>query len=297
MRNSSYLAVRIMVGTVFLDDWVRDLITIWSVAFLFSGSGAFADEEPAKWEQLFFPFPIVGAPPQLEQQVQLFGAYFSGNSGSAFQPSAELAYIASPHFGLVATVPYQSGSSGQPTGPGDSSLLFQYLVGGSLVNDNLLSAGLQTVFPTGAPGISNGDLFLGPFVYGAQRFWKHLIFEGNATALYPIEHDATAKEILMNGMVSYLLTKPGNDFPIYAQTEIDSTFYLSGTSGLPPAASAAPAQTVFVAPEIFVGPFRSVISEGTRVAAGILFNLTGDPVHNRTFTLTAAFDIPNRYGY
>jgi hypothetical protein len=80
--------------------------------------------------------------------------------------------------GIVATIPAQVGFADQPSGMGDSSLLFQYLVGGSLVNDNMLSAGLETVFPTGAMGISNGDLFLGPFVYGAQRFWKHLIFDG-----------------------------------------------------------------------------------------------------------------------
>src|SRR6185312_16458245 len=77
---------------------------------------ASADEEPTKWEQLFFPFPIVGAPPQLEQQVQVFNSYFRGNAGSGNVPSAELAYIASPHLGFVATVPFQIGFGGQTTG-------------------------------------------------------------------------------------------------------------------------------------------------------------------------------------
>ena len=75
-----------------------------------------ADEEPTKWEQLFFPFPIVGAPPQLEQQVQVFNSYFHGRAGSGDVPSAEFAYIASPHLGLVATLPFQVGFGGQTTG-------------------------------------------------------------------------------------------------------------------------------------------------------------------------------------
>ena len=49
------------------------------------------EEEPTKWEQLFFPFPIVGAPPQLEQQVQLFNSYFHGRAGTGDVPSAEVA--------------------------------------------------------------------------------------------------------------------------------------------------------------------------------------------------------------
>jgi hypothetical protein len=268
-----------------------------ALIFLCFSPSAFSDVQPTQWEQLFFPFPIVGAPPQLEQQIQLFGSYFSGNSGSGVQPSLELSYIASPHLGIVADAPYQFGNSGQPSGIGDSSLLFQYLVGGSLANDNMISAGVQTTFPTGVPGISNRDFFLGPFVYGAQRLWKHLIFEGNGTALFPIEHKSTAEEILINGMVSYLTTKPDASFPVYIQTEIDTTFYISGTSGLPPQASAAPDRTVFLAPEIFLGPFQSTISDGTRIAAGVFFELAGDLTHQRTYTLTMSFDIPNKYGY
>jgi hypothetical protein len=37
------------------------------LAFLGVSHCALAEEEPTKWEQLSFPFPIVGAPPQLEQ--------------------------------------------------------------------------------------------------------------------------------------------------------------------------------------------------------------------------------------
>jgi hypothetical protein len=39
------------------------------------------------------------------------------------------------------------------------------------------------------------------------------------------------------------------------------------------------------------------ISDGTRVAAGVSFNIVGDDVHAQTYTITAAFDIPNKYGY
>jgi hypothetical protein len=54
---------------------------------------------------------------------------------------------------------------------------------------------------------------------------------------------------------------------------------------------------VFVAPEVFLGPFKSPISDGTRVAAGVSFNIVGDSVHSPTYTVTVAFDIPNPYGY
>ncbi len=87
------------------------------------------------------------------------------------------------------------------------------------------------------------------------------------------------------------------DYPVYLQAELDSTTYLGGTAALPPLATHGPAQTLFLAPEIFVGPFATPISDGTRLAAGYFFNLAGDPVHDRTFTVTVAFDIPNKFGY
>ncbi|HEY1811807.1 MAG TPA: hypothetical protein VGG74_05590, partial [Kofleriaceae bacterium] len=76
-----------------------------------------------------------------------------------------------------------------------------------------------------------------------------------------------------------------------------STTYLDGTAALPAGATTSPAETVFIAPEIFVGPFKSPIDDGTRVALGVSYNVTGDPVHQWTYTLTVAFDIPNKYGY
>jgi hypothetical protein len=66
---------------------------------------------------------------------------------------------------------------------------------------------------------------------------------------------------------------------------------------LPPGATSSPAETLFIAPEVFLGPFVSPISDGTRVAAGVSFNVVGDDVHAQTYTITAAFDIPNKYGY
>jgi hypothetical protein len=84
-------------------------------ALLLGGDAVADEEEPTTWEQLFFPFPIVGAPPQLEQQVQVFNSYFHGRAGRGDVPSIELAYIASPHIGLVATVPFQFGFDGQTT--------------------------------------------------------------------------------------------------------------------------------------------------------------------------------------
>src|SRR6185437_6953943 len=128
-------------------------------------------------------------------------------------------------------------------------------------------------------------------------FFKHLIFEGNMTALFPTEHSSSAKQLLLDGLISYLTTPVEAQFPIYVQTELNATFYYSGTLALPPNATASPVQTVFLAPEIFLGPFGTPISDGTRVAGGVFFNLAGDNVHDRTYTVTVSFDIPNRFGY
>ena len=258
---------------------------------------AAADEEPTKWEQLFFPFPIVGAPPQLEQQVQVFNSYFHGNAGTGDVPSAELAYIASPRFGLVATVPFQFGFGGQTTGFEDAQLLLQWLVAGSLELDDMLSMGVMGTFPIGRGDLSSGDFYFGPFVYAAQRFLHHLIFEGNVTTLLPIVHGESTRQILGTALVSVLVTPQHFSFPVYAQVEANSTTYLGGTAALPPDATASPAETVFVAPEVFLGPFASPISDGTRIAAGVSFNVVGDAVHAQTYTITAAFDVPNKYGY
>ena len=255
------------------------------------------EEEPTKWEQLFFPFPIVGAPPQLEQQVQIFNSYFHGKAGGGDVPSAEIAYIATPHLGLVATVPFQIGFGGQTTGFEDAQLLVQWLAAGSLELDNMLSLGMMGTFPTGRDDLSSGDYYVGPFAYGAQRFFHRLIFEGNVTTLLPVVHGASTRQILGTGLVAILLTPLRFSFPVYAQVEANSTTYLGGTAALPPGATGSPAETVFVAPEVFLGPFKSPISDGTRVAAGVSFNVVGDSVHAQTYTITAAFDIPNRYGY
>ncbi len=255
------------------------------------------EEEPTKWEQLFFPFPIVGAPPQLEQQVQIFDSYFHGNVGSGDVPSAEVAYIVSPHLGLVATVPFQIGFGGQTTGFEDASLLIQWLAAGSLDLDDMLSTGVMATFPIGHRDLSSGDYFVGPFVYGAQRFFHRLIFEGNVTTLLPVVHGDSTRQILGTGLVSVLLTPQRFSFPIYLQVEVNSTTYLGGIAALPPGTTQSPAETTFIAPEVFLGPFKTPISEGTRVAAGVSFNVVGDSVHAQTYTITAAFDIPNSYGY
>ncbi|HVV50578.1 MAG TPA: hypothetical protein VHO06_13010 [Polyangia bacterium] len=255
------------------------------------------DQAPKEWEQLFFPFPIVGAPPQLEQQVQLFETYFRGDRGEGNNISAELAYIATPHLGLVLNVPFQIGSQELTTGFGDLSLQVQYLAAGSLRLDDMISVGLSASFPSGRADLSQGDYFVGPFVFAAQRFWHHLIFEGDLTALLPIVHGASARQIAAVGLVSVLVSPTSFRFPIYTQVEVDTTTYLDGTGALPPGAITSPVTTVFIAPEVFLGPFASPISEGTRVAFGTFFNVAGDSEHDHMFTITIALDIPNRYGY
>ena len=258
-----------------------------------AGSGrAAGDEQPTRWEQLFFPFPIVGAPPQLEQQVQLFASVFTGRQGGAVVPAAEVAFIATPHLGFVVTMPYQLGFGGQPWGTGDAQLLAQYLAGGSLRLDDLVSIGLQLTLPTAQSGLGSGDFFFGPFVYAGQRFWRRLIVELNLTALFPIVHGDTARQFLVNGLLSLLVTPRRFAVPLYVQLEADSTTYVDGTAGLPPAQTRSPVATVFVAPELFLGPVH-----GVRVAGGVFFNVLDDPVHEVTYSVTAAVDIPNRFGY
>jgi hypothetical protein len=268
------------------------------IALAIAESAASAQEDqPTKWEELFFPFPIVGAPPQLEQQVQVFSSYFRGHAGSGEVPSAELAYIASPHLGLVATVPFQIGFGGQTTGFEDAQLLVQWLAAGSLEHDDMVSVGVMTTFPIGRRDLSSGDFYVGPFAYAAQRFFHRLIFELNVTTLLPVVHGDSTRQILGTGLVAVLLTPRRFSFPVYAQIETNSTTYLGGTAALPPGTTHSPAETVFVAPEVFFGPFKSPISDGTRIALGVSFNAIGDSVHAQTYTVTAAFDIPNPYGY
>jgi hypothetical protein len=277
---------------------IRPILLALVAGALATAPSAWAqEEEPTKWEQLFFPFPIVGAPPQLEQQVQVFNSYFRGNAGSGDVPSAELAYIATPHLGLVATVPFQIGFGGQSTGFQDIQLLVQWLATGSLEFDNMLSVGMLATFPTGGVDRGSDDDYVGPFAYGAQRFFRRLIFEGNATTVLPVVHGASTRQILGTGLVSVLLTPLHSALPVYAQVEANSTTYLGGTAALPPGATGSPAETLFVAPEVFLGPFKSPIADGTRIAAGVSFNVVGDAVHAQTYTVTAAFDIPNPYGY
>jgi hypothetical protein len=260
-------------------------------------SPTLAEDAPTRWEQLFFPFPIVGAPPQLEQQVQVVSSYFRGRQGSGDGLAAELAAIATPHLGFVVAVPYQIGIGQQPDGLQDVQLLAQYLAAGSLRYDNLLSVGVMGSFPTAQHGLGSGDYLVGPFVYGAQRLWRRLILEGNVTALLPVVHGESRRQILGTALVSVLVVPVRLEVPVYLQAELCSTTSLGGASGSTPGATLSPAETVSIAPEIFIGPFKSPVNNGTRIAAGVFFNLHGDPVHERTYAVTLAFDIPNRFGY
>jgi len=216
--------------------------------------------------------------------VQVFNEYFRGDHGSATVPSAELAYIVSPHLGLVLDIPVQIGIDNQTTGLEDLNLLVQYLATGSLDHDAMVSLGVSATFPTGRGDLSEGDYLVGPFAYGAKRWFDHLVVEGNVTGLLSVVHGASTRQLLANGMVAVMVTPRRFDYPIYAQVEVDST-------------TTTRTGALFVAPEVFVGPFESPIDKGTRLAAGVSFELAGDPVHRQTYMVTIAFDIPNKYGY
>lgn len=229
--------------------------------------------------------------------MQLFSSTFHGKQGSGEIPALEVAAIVSPHWGLVLSAPYQLGSGSQNSGFGDVQLAAQYLVAGSLVADNMLSAGVLTSFPTAQDGLGTGDYYVGPFAYAAQRFWQHLILKANLTALLPVAHGESTRQLLGTGLSSVLLTPARFDYPVYVQAELNATTYLHGTAALPAGAGSSPARTVFISPEIFVGPFHWRLNDGTRLAAGVFFNLHGDPIQAQTYSFTIAFDIPNRYGY
>jgi hypothetical protein len=197
----------------------------------------------------------------------------------------------------VATVPFQLGFGGQTTGFEDTQILVQWLAAGSLELDDMVSVGVMGTFPTGRDDLSAGDYYVGPFLFAAQRFFHRLIFEGDVTPLLPVAHGSSTRQILGTGLVSVLLTPLRFALPLYAQVELNSTTFLGGTKALPPGAMSSPAETVFLAPEVFVGPFKSPVSDGTRLAFGVSFNVLGDAVHAQTYTITAAFDLPNPYGY
>ncbi len=243
--------------------------------------GAARADEPTRWEELFFPFPIVGAPPQLESQAQLFVSAFHGARGDGVGTAAELALIATPHLGFVATLPYQIGASGElPSGRGDLVLQAQYLAAGSLRHDAMVSLGLELSLPTAQHDLGSGDLLFGPFVFAAQRFWHRLVVEVDATALVPTLHGETARQFPLAALLSVLVTPLRLPVPIYLQGELDATLYTVGPA------------VVQAAPELFIGPVG-----GVRFAAGLFFALHGDATYRRTATLTIAFDLPNRFGY
>ena len=162
----------------------------------------------------------------------------------------------------------------------------------------MLSLGMMGTFPIGRDDLSSGDYYVGPFAYGAQRFFHRLIFEGNVTTLLPVVHGASTRQILGTGLVSVLLTPQRFSFPVYTQVEANSTTYLGGTAALPPGADGEPGGDASSSRRrCSSGLSGSPISDGTRVAAGVSFNVVGDEVHAQTYTITAAFDIPNPYGY
>src|SRR5690348_14104690 len=132
---------------------VRFVLALASLGLVASSARA-NEDEPKIWQQLFFPFPIVGAPPQLEQQVQVFDSYFRGDSGSGDVLSAELAYILTPEIGVVAIIPFQFGFDGQTTGFQDAQILLQGLAAGLLEHDWMLSPGLEGTLPIGKDDLS-----------------------------------------------------------------------------------------------------------------------------------------------
>ncbi|AKU92572.1 hypothetical protein AKJ08_2959 [Vulgatibacter incomptus] len=260
-------------------------------------SDAGDSKEPQRWENLVFPMPIIGFPPNLQNQIQIFNNTFTGNLGNGNVPTLELSYVTDRHLALIAILPFQIGSDGQPNGFRDLALFVQYLAAGSLRMDNMLSVGITTVLPTGRGSLSLRDWYVGPFAFAGQRFWHRLTLELNVAALVPITRGESARQLGADGLIALLLTKQRAGLPLYLQVEANTTTFLGGTSGLPQGATRSPVESVFIAPELSAGPFHTPLSDGTWIAGGVFVNLAGDPAHRLIYTLTVAFGIPNRYGY
>lgn len=265
-------------------------------------AGEIPTDEPDRWQQNEFPSPIVGSPPDIGQFVQFYASYFTGSAGEGFVPSAEFGWLLSSRLGLQIIVPFQIGFDGQATGFGDSTFLAQYLTAGSLRFDNMISVGVASILPTGRNELSLGDWFVGPFVFAAQRLWKRLTLELNVTALIPVIERDFSEQIQFTGFAAVLLSPIGSDVPLYVQVETNGSTFLGGTSATPAAGGGASAvlsssETIFLAPEVSVGPFSTPIGKGLTLIGGVFVNLTGSPTHRLTYTVTAIFDLPNRYGY
>ncbi len=95
----------------------------------------------------------------------------------------------------------------------------------------------------------------------------------NLTTLPPVVYGDSTRQIFGTALLSVLLTRKRASFPVYVQVEANCTTYLGGTSALPPGTPRSSAQTVFVAPEVFLGPFASPISDGTCLAGGGLVQM------------------------
>jgi len=262
---------------------------------LAGGGGLGHAREADRWEDLFFPYAINISSPTLSHYVVFTPTYFRGDRGNAFAPSLQLAQVVTRHLGLQVTIPAQLGWDGQPSGVEDITLNVEYLAAGSLRYDNLLSVGAIASFPTGGKALGDGDYFVGAFVIGGQRFLdRRIVIEGNIQALLPIVHAATARQLGFDGLLALLVTPQRQNFPLplYVEMELNSTVYLDGTSGLPSGAKTTPTATLALAPELFFGPFRTALSDTTRLSLAVFFNVVGDPAHAQTYAASFAFNIP-----
>jgi len=97
--------------------------------------------------------------------------------------------------------------------------------------------------------------------------------------------------------VSVLLTPQHFSFPVYAQVEANSTTYLDGTAALP-RCDREPRRNVFIAPEVFLGSVRQPDQRrDARWHWRFRSTCLAMRCTSQTYTVTAAFDIPNPYGY
>jgi len=246
---------------------------------------------------LSFPFPI-GRPrqPSRSSRCRSSTVTSAARNGSGDVPSVGGGYIASPHLGLVATVPVPARFRRSDYGiRGRAAFSCSGLAAGSLELDDMLSVGMMGTFPIRTRRLKQPGLLRGPFAYArSASSTTHL--RGNVTTCCPFVHGASTRQILGPGW------RPP---PPHAAASSPSRLRASRSTARRTSAAPrhcrrerrrAPPRRSSIAPRCSSAPFKSP-SATARAWRSVSRSTWWGRIHAQTYTLTAAFDIPNPYGY
>ena len=113
-------------------------------------------------------------------------------------------------------------------------------------------------FPTAQHGLGAGDYCSRPLHLCGPTFLETPHHRTKYHGSDSVGSWFLARQFPISGLVSVLVSPLRFRAPIYVQCEVDTTTYVDGTAGLPPLATRTPAETVFIAPEVFVGPVKGM---------------------------------------